>query len=376
MTQSNGDPPRDSALEAFRRLLADAQTGGEPKLDAIAALLQRTVFVATLPDGEGFRTLMNATGIEALPIFSDPSELESAGRRQGWVLSDGSMPFREVGSREALRRALSENLGFVVIDMAAEHALELSQSEFEPLLSSARRGEAGPYAAAGLVSSTLVRPNQPAESGYRRATVKLFASDLSSSARRSSIPPAPTSKPPETGSLRPPRVPSVPPGMGLSPPTRSMTPAGTWASGMNAPAATGGSVAPATAGRSRSSTTRPPPPMFSEELEPSAPDTMLAPLPSAPSDEVLDALAEVLRGYPEVEWACLALARSPESDTARPAVALRVDPRFRARVAEIARRLARAAEPAFPALDAVLLDDQAVIRNARNDALMFYPWRR
>ena len=46
-----GDAPTDRATEAFRRLLSDAAAGGQAKVDALVALSQRTLFVATWTPG-------------------------------------------------------------------------------------------------------------------------------------------------------------------------------------------------------------------------------------------------------------------------------------------------------------------------------------
>src|SRR5690606_25404232 len=130
----------DPQLAAFRRLLADAHRGGQPKVDALIALVQRTVYVVPWPAGiEGWRTLVNRDGIAALPIFTDLHELTEAARRYGWLDARGEVPHVEVGARAALHYAVRENLSYVVLDIAAQHALEITREELEPLLSPASR---------------------------------------------------------------------------------------------------------------------------------------------------------------------------------------------------------------------------------------------
>jgi len=98
-------------------------------------------------------------------------------------------------------------------------------------------------------------------------------------------------------------------------------------------------------------------------------------LDHAPSDELLDALSAVLREYPEVEWAVFAnVARGPVA--AVPTVGLRVDTSFRTRVGEIIPALKQAADAHGATVDVLLLDDPKLMRAARADQLVFFPWRR
>jgi hypothetical protein len=101
----------------------------------------------------------------------------------------------------------------------------------------------------------------------------------------------------------------------------------------------------------------------------------IAPLRDEPSDGLLDALSTVLRGYPEVEWAALFLAaRGPVAP--QPTAGLRVDVAYRARVNDIVLALRRAADAAGASLDVLLLDDPKLMRTARSEGLLFFPWKR
>lgn len=299
---------------AFHRLLADAQAGGQAKVDAMVALAQRTVFVVPWPAGiEGFRTLVNSEGIAALPIFTVREELEEAARRFAWLAADGSAPAAEIGARNALNYAIQQNLKFVVIDIAADHALELMREEYEPLLSeAARRDSQGPYAAAGRISRSLKQRVTPTPGSI------------------------PSQKP-----IGPPK--SVPPAA-MTPPVEA--PSLSASTDFNPAAASFGGGASAT----------------------------LSPLGQVPPDALYDALTTVLRGYPEVEWAALcAAARGPTAPV--PAVALRIDPSFRQRVAEILSAVRNIGVAHGASLDTVLLDDPALMRTARACGV-FYPWRK
>ncbi len=307
----------DSTLSPFHRLLTDAQKGGQAKVDALVALAQRTVYVPTWggADDSNFRTLTNADGQTALPIFSTREELDRAAAQFGWVDPNGQPTFKEIGARGALNHAVGQNLHFVVIDISSSHSLDIDREEMEPLLSpAARRESSGPYAAVGRISSTMmqaVKANTaqkvPAVSAARRADATEMAREAAAAG------------------------------------------AAVQASADDAPAAvttfgSGSSVA-------------------------------VHKLKEKPSDELLASLANVLRGYPEVEWAALcAIARGPGAPM--PTVGLKVDTAFRQRVNEIVQRLREAGDGQGAALDVLLLDDAAVMRTVRSEAMLFYPWKR
>jgi len=101
----------------------------------------------------------------------------------------------------------------------------------------------------------------------------------------------------------------------------------------------------------------------------------VAPLPSEPPDDLLDALSAVLREYPEVEWACaMHASRGPTAPV--PTIGLRVDAGFRQRVNELVSSLRRTGDAHGAGLDVILLDDAALMRSARGQGLVFYPWRK
>src|SRR5262245_56504808 len=97
----------DRVTEAFRRLLNDAKRGGQAKVDALLALTQRTLLLATwdAAGSTGYRTLSNANGQTALPVFSDRAELERAATAFSWRDPSGAIFSKEVGARAALNYA-------------------------------------------------------------------------------------------------------------------------------------------------------------------------------------------------------------------------------------------------------------------------------
>lgn len=329
----------DRALEAFRRLLADANQGGQAKVDALLALAQRTVWVAIWGAAqEGFRTLTNSQGRTALPIFSSVDLLEEAGVRYGWAGPDGSAPGREVGARQALRHCIAHNLHYVVVDIGSPHEIEIERGEIEPLMTPEARRDStvGPYAGVGRVSSSMMK------------AVKATPPPGSLPAHRPTPPPG-TLKAPVTEAARRPPPAAQPPG--ARPPGRPAS----------EPRITA-TTADATAG--------PPAATFG-----SGSSVTLGPLGTEPPGALLDALSELYRGYPEVEWACIgAVARGPAG--AVPTVGLRVDTAFRQRVNELIQRTRQAGDHAGASVDVLLLDDPQVMRTARQVALVFYPWRR
>ena len=299
-------------------------------MDALVALSQRTVFVATWPGAEeGLRTIVTSSGVSALPLFTDMDELLGAAPSLGWQSPDGSAQAREIGARAALSHALAHNL-LVVVDIGAPHVMEADHEEIAPLLSpQARRDSSGPFAAAGRVSSSLmqaVKPGTPPR-GMPVRPPSSPAGSRRGAARKASR--AIFARPQD-----------APEGFTVSTPTGPAEP-----QSQSSATFGGGSTVRITA------------------------------LVTPPSEDLLDALCDVLRSYPEVEWACIAaVSRGPAPPV--PTVGLRIDATFRSRVSEIVGGVRATASRAGAALDVLLLDDPVLVRVARNDSLLFYPWRR
>ncbi len=105
------------------------------------------------------------------------------------------------------------------------------------------------------------------------------------------------------------------------------------------------------------------------------PTATMQALGTPPSDELLDELAEVLREFPEVEWACLvngARADHKQSES----VALRIEPAFRKNLDEIAQRLREIGSHRHATYDVLVLDTPEQMKQARHIGLPFYPWRK
>jgi hypothetical protein len=97
----------------------------------------------------------------------------------------------------------------------------------------------------------------------------------------------------------------------------------------------------------------------------------LRPLELGLSEAALGAIAEALRDYPEVEWAC-----EVSDGTEVPVVALRVSLQFMTRAAEIEQAALTAGTARGAELRVLLLLDAAVTKEARTHGSTFYPWKK
>jgi hypothetical protein len=89
------------------------------------------------------------------------------------------------------------------------------------------------------------------------------------------------------------------------------------------------------------------------------------------ADAVLAQLSEVLRKYPEVEWAC-----EVSDGSATPVIGLRISPAFMTRAEEIRAGLAKIASSSGVGLTVAVLTDRDRMREARAEGHAFFPWRR
>ncbi|MEY4578740.1 MAG: hypothetical protein RL701_3443 [Pseudomonadota bacterium] len=435
----------DQATVAFRRVLSAANAGEQARVDALVALAQRAVFVATWPGpNEAARTLTNSHGESALPLFTALDVLEPTATRFGWRHPDGSLQFRELGAREALRHALARNVHFVVIDIGSEHSVEFAREELEPLLSEAdpndeasnggrvparpeaaileavRRNSTRPPRAplsaaelhapnrvlAGLgmvgesdVTAPLVaaRPRTPTpKAGSSSAAVKVAPPvappklgvppapprartgtppPVPPSATRVAAPVAPSSA--STARQLPGRVssPGMPvvaaaPGAGAVPaqalPTRAVRPANEQTGDGSASTITPISAPQAPPGAG--SPSRDDEPTLAERT---GNHPGLAEARAAVTDTALEALSIGLRAFPEVEWACVL---TDGSDT--PQIAVRIDPSFLNRVADITDAILDVGDEHSQTLQVLLLNNQELVKRARKSGRAFYPWKR
>jgi hypothetical protein len=105
------------------------------------------------------------------------------------------------------------------------------------------------------------------------------------------------------------------------------------------------------------------------------PTATMQALETPPSEELLDELEEVLREFPEVEWACLVTGARADHKQSE-SVALRIEPAFRKNLDEIAQRLREVGSHRHATYDVLVLDTPEQMKQARQIGTPFYPWRK
>ena len=324
---------QDRSLEALRRLMHDASSGGS-KVEALVALVHRNLFVPTWTQGgTDYRTLINADGEAALAVFTDLTQLETAADRFAWRAPDGELRLREIAARDAFQHVLGHDLAYVVIDVTAEHSLEAERIEVAPLITVGGRDEA-PISTPPSDLRDLLREPAKKKSALREIVEAGPPDAVSSSgrygaARRISRPPTEDPAAREPTSSAPPSNPDL------------------------------------------STSDRAPDSNVDLGAYFSATDDIaIVDLPKDPADEVLDTLTNLLRTFPEVEWAAYCAVQHKEDDLH--CVAIRLIDDFRDRVEDIATQVANSSVE----VKLLLLDHPASMRKARSDGMLFFPWRR
>ena len=128
-------PVDDRGVDAFLVLLSEGGKGPEPKSAALEALSLRPAWLATWePRAEGFRTLINPNGEEALAVFSSEEQLKSAAARFGWLDADGTIATHRASGGDILRHAWTREYAYVVIDIGSGHSLEYERDELKTIL--------------------------------------------------------------------------------------------------------------------------------------------------------------------------------------------------------------------------------------------------
>lgn len=125
----------DRGADSFLALLQEGVDGAQSKVEALEALSLRPVWLATWePRAEGFRTLINADGEEALAVFSSEPRLEAAAAQFGWTDDDGSVAAHRAIGGDILRHAWTREYAFIVIDIGSDHSLEYERDELKSIL--------------------------------------------------------------------------------------------------------------------------------------------------------------------------------------------------------------------------------------------------
>ena len=88
-------------------------------------------------------------------------------------------------------------------------------------------------------------------------------------------------------------------------------------------------------------------------------------------DVTLSAIADDLRKYPEVEWAC-----ELSDGSELPVIGVRIEPSYLARAPEIEAHVRNAAREHGTRLLVLLLTENATTKQARAVGRMFFPWKK
>ncbi len=463
-------PVDDRGVDAFLVLLSEGAKGLGPKSEALEALSLRPIWLATWePQAEGFRTMINGDGEEALAVFSSEAKLKSAAERFDWLDGAGAIATHRAIGGDILRHAWTREYAFVVIDIGAEHSLEYERDELKTILR--EMDSTGPFRTSRpppprppkkpSAESSFPAPIEPISTMYsmapRHAEKLDRLSDLPTkpheipydsepptkprAALKDSEPPLrqrkssrpahkPTSEPPSSkieevigtsaklgdggtygaASIIPP---SQPRAKTISPSTvttqddirqaESSKPPSSAAPQFvsdvpTAPAAYAlpslepgklklPAIGPVGAGPVEPV---PPPVQPKAEAEPEeSPATQhpprvaapsigdgirLAPIHHPPDDTLLKSLAGVLRSYFEIEWASYCEVARPAGDPS-PAVGLRITDNYRDNVTAIIKEICDAGREHDVELDVLLIDGHDMLRKAREQAVVFYPWK-
>ncbi len=343
----------DPSLEPLRRLLRDAPQGGQAKVDALFAFLQRKALVPTLNgNSQALRTLINRQRESALAVFSGTDSLNRAAMRYGWMGSDGTVSHAEHEVARLIQLASDRNYPYLVVDIGSEHALEIEREEFGSLLAASRSNPpTGPYAGAGRITAQLreaiassrppsPRSHRPAESASGARAVPPPSADggpRTHAVPQSTNTPRSTKTPRSTNTALPART-----------PLSAKTPSGVW------------SFAPVVAA----------PPLQESERSWSffSPRTL-------PSKDALHQASAAVSAFPEVELAYLANVITEQSAKAEPCVAIYIDGRHPLDAKELSQRLAVVLHEAWPAFSLINITNPTILRNIREVGLLLYPWQ-
>lgn len=479
-----GSAVDDFGSDSFLVLLNEGSKGPGPKAEALEALSLRPVWLATWePRAEGFRTLINAEGEEALAVFSSEKQLKAAAARFDWLEGDGTVGTHRAIGGDILRHAWTREYAFIVVDIGSEHALEYDRNELKrilreldstgpfptsrppppppskitasssfppPVERASTMYSMGPSQAEKLdrLSSLPTKPHHALEESEPPTKPRAAVAEATGAPRKressrpahkpKSEPPAATieevptnaAEPGDTGtygaaSIIPPsqrraksalpdsadkhdialgdsshpasssapklnsdaptapgaqRVPSVNPGRLKLPPVGPIgaAPVEPEPPMHEDPSADDSSRTAAEGEKPPVRLPRPPKAPVDKPPRPVAPSIgdgiKLVTLREAPDEDLLTSLGKVLRSYFEIEWASYCQIARPAGPPS-PAVALRITDSYRDNVTVIIKELVEAARAKDTEIEVLLIDGHDMLRKARENAFVFYPWK-
>jgi hypothetical protein len=117
---------------ALQQALVAAARNSDERARAVNVLRGADMYAATWPaDSTQLRTLLNSSGVRALSLFTDEPQLDEAALRFGWLDADGRVPSRRIHVSEAVLFARQHDVAVLIIDLTADHALELDNGDME-----------------------------------------------------------------------------------------------------------------------------------------------------------------------------------------------------------------------------------------------------
>jgi hypothetical protein len=119
----------------LRWLLVSAQDDDSARAHVLPALSRCTVLVPTMQGAPDKLRYLTQSGGNAMVVFTGHDALEHAAKKLGWAQGTQSVSFRAMSARDALEMASLQGTRSIVVDAAAEHALELRYDEVSMYLS-------------------------------------------------------------------------------------------------------------------------------------------------------------------------------------------------------------------------------------------------
>ena len=119
----------------MRWLLVSAQDDDSARAHVLPALSRCTVLVPTVQGAPDKLRYLTQAGGSAMVVFTGHDALEHAAKKLGWAQGAQGVSFRAMSARDALEMASLQGTRSIIVDAAAEHALELRYDEVSMYLS-------------------------------------------------------------------------------------------------------------------------------------------------------------------------------------------------------------------------------------------------
>ena len=247
--------------------------------------------------------------------------------------------------------AKDKGYDFVVVDVAAAHALELSKKEISEIKIETAERSPGQYSKQSTVPRRQTKRPTPKSDPIHEV--------------KSSVPPVQDGGTYGAASMLPNAMDDFSVKQPMGQPAQSAQPAPEPKKISN-PVASSGSTPLVESDPAAT-------PLSPSEVKTATADFALTPVELPPSSALLEELSKIMRDFPEVEWAAYCIVQHNKGLATR-VIALRLLGDFRDNLSEIAAKATAAGEGQMIELDVMVLTEQEHIQMARERALVFYPW--